>query len=327
MNDRGMVLITVLWIVLVLAFISLSLAAAARVEVNATQDSFDSERAFFLAKSAAEVMFLNMQKPDTLTDAPIKEEKGIYTFSFDSGEARVRMESNSGLIDINEASDEILSSMFESLGIETVLRNELVDSILDWRDVDDVPRLYGAEIDNYGQVIIGPRRLPGNTGFGTIEELLLVKHMTPQIFYGRVETDSEGQSYHRIPGLRELVTLHSGSSQVDVNHASPDVMAALPHMNRDLVTRIIAERSEKLFENTQDLVTRIPELLNSGAAENMSTDSGVPTSIVSTASVQPSGAMRTVRLDFVRERTKQIISTVPLMYKEVEVIQSGRWRY
>ena len=55
--EGGMVLMTVLWIILIIAFISLTLAASVRVEVAAAQNSFDSERAFFMAKSAAEVLF------------------------------------------------------------------------------------------------------------------------------------------------------------------------------------------------------------------------------------------------------------------------------
>src|SRR5262245_41124194 len=155
MNSRGMVLITVLWIVLVIAFISFSLAAAARIELTASEDSFDSDRAFFMAKSAAEAMFRDLQKPGSLAGAPVVKENGEWVFPFESGEARVRYESNTNLIDINAAPDELLASLFESLAIEPTLRNQLVDSILDWRDIDDVPNLNGAELNDYGQIIIG----------------------------------------------------------------------------------------------------------------------------------------------------------------------------
>src|SRR5687768_14951481 len=108
MNARGVVLITVLWIIVVISFISFSLAAAVRVEVTAAQGSFDSDRAFFMAKSAAEVMFRNLQQPNTLNESPVRVEEGVYIFPFASGEARVQLESNSNLIDINEASNELL---------------------------------------------------------------------------------------------------------------------------------------------------------------------------------------------------------------------------
>src|SRR5439155_2901232 len=152
MKDRGMVLMTVLWIVAVIAFISFALAAAVRTELNAAANSFDSERALFMAKSAAEVVFKKLQNPDTFPDLPVPERLGSYTFEFGSGEVRVRPESDRGRIDLNEASDKVLASMFDSLGVGEA-RNELVDSILDWRDSDDVPRQNGAEVDDYDQVV------------------------------------------------------------------------------------------------------------------------------------------------------------------------------
>ena len=327
MNHRGMVLITVLWIVLVIAFISLSLAAAVREEVTLTQDLFDSERAFFMAKSAAEVMFQNLLNPETLGDAPVRKEGGTYIFSFDSGEAQVHFESDGGLIDINAADDKLLISLFHSVGLSDLLSNQLADSILDWRDVDDVPRLYGAEIDDYGQVIPGQQRLPRNTGFESPDELLLVRYMTPEIFYGHAEFDNAGKTYRRIRGLRELITLGSGSNQVDVNEAPTDALAALPAITPNIAATVVSMRAQKRFANTQDILARIPELQGSETIKYMTTDGAPPSSIVSVASVRPSGATRTVRLDFARERKKQILVTVPFIYKDIEVIKFGRWRY
>ena len=51
--QRGVILITVMWIILILSIISFSLAASVRVELASSQQSFDSERAFFMAKGQA----------------------------------------------------------------------------------------------------------------------------------------------------------------------------------------------------------------------------------------------------------------------------------
>ena len=272
--NRGMVLITVLWIVLVIAFISFSLAAAARIELTASENSFDSDRAFFMARSAAEAMFRDLQQPGSLAGSPVVQEEGAWVFPFESGEARVRYESNANLIDINAAPDELLASMFDSLGIDQTLRNQLVDCILDWRDIDDVPSLNGAELNDYGQVIIGEQRLPRNGPFESLDELLLVRHMTPEIFYGRVEFNQTTRKYQHIPGVRDLVTLSSGITQINVNNASTDVLAALPKITAGSVGKIVAERSRKQFTNTDDLLMRVPDLSNSPAAKYLTTDLG-----------------------------------------------------
>src|SRR2546427_8419187 len=96
MKDRGMVLITVLWILAVIAFISFALAAAVRTELNAAANSFDSERALFMAKGAAEVLFKKLQNPDTFPELPVREQFGTYTFEFGSGEVRIQPESDRG---------------------------------------------------------------------------------------------------------------------------------------------------------------------------------------------------------------------------------------
>jgi general secretion pathway protein K len=327
MKNRGMVLITVLWIVLVIAFISFSLAAAARIELTASGNSFDSDRAFFMAKSAADAMFRDLQKPGSLVDAPVVQEEGTWVFPFESGEARVRYESNTNLIDINAAPDELLASMFESLGVDQTLRNQLVDCILDWRDIDDVPSLNGAELNDYGQVIIGEQRLPRNGPFESLDELLLVKHMTPEVFYGRVEFDPVTRTYQRVPGVRDLITLSSGIKQVNVNNASREVLAALPKITPGEIEKIVTERSLNLFKSTDDLLIRVHELSNSSTAQYLTTDPGETTGIVSVATIRSSGASRTVHLDFARERKKQIILYEPLFYKDVEVINFREWRF
>jgi len=231
------------------------------------------------------------------------------------------------LIDINEASDELLASMFESLGFDQTLRNQLVDSIVDWRDIDDVPSLNGAELNDYGQVIIGDQRLPRNGPFQSLDELLLVKHMTPEIFYGRVEFNQTTQTYKRIPGVRDIVTLSSGIKQVNVNIAATEVLAALPKMTPQLIERILAERSMVPFKSADELLLRVPELLNVSAYQYLTTNLGDTTGIVSVATVRPSGASRTVHLDFRRDRKKQILVYSPLIYKDVEVINFQRWRF
>ena len=57
---------------------------------------------------------------------------------------------------------------------------DIADAIVDWRDDNDTPSPYGAESEYYQS--LGYRAKNGP--FETVEELLLVKGMTPQILYG-----------------------------------------------------------------------------------------------------------------------------------------------
>jgi len=56
------------------------------------------------------------------------------------------------------------------------------DAIMDWIDEDDDPREYGAEYDYY-QGLSSPYK-PTNGPFNTVEELLLVRGVSPQLLFG-----------------------------------------------------------------------------------------------------------------------------------------------
>jgi len=56
------------------------------------------------------------------------------------------------------------------------------ESILDWIDSDNTPRINGAELDYYGSLT--PAYAPRNGPPASIEELLLVRGVTPQLLFG-----------------------------------------------------------------------------------------------------------------------------------------------
>jgi len=58
----------------------------------------------------------------------------------------------------------------------------IADAILDWIDSDDEPRMLGAERDYYST--LNPPYAPRNGPLGSIEELLLVRDVTPALLFG-----------------------------------------------------------------------------------------------------------------------------------------------
>lgn len=62
------------------------------------------------------------------------------------------------------------------------MTEDVADAILDWIDPDNEPREYGAEADYYG--LLDPPYLPKNGPLETIEELLLVRGVTPWLLFG-----------------------------------------------------------------------------------------------------------------------------------------------
>ena len=66
---------------------------------------------------------------------------------------------------------------------------DVADAILDWIDEDEEPREYGAELEYYST--LDPPYQPKNGPLDTIEELLLVRGVTPELLFG-LDTNHNG---------------------------------------------------------------------------------------------------------------------------------------
>src|SRR5207237_1056865 len=121
--------------------------------------------------------------------------------------------------------------------------------------------------------------------------------------------------------------VNSDSRSVNVNMASAQVLAALPAIRQELAASIVAERDQKPFADSKDLLARIPELNNSPALDYLAAEIGSPTVLVATAVIRPSATSKTVRLHFKRERQKKILIFEPLIYKDIEVLKFANWEY
>jgi general secretion pathway protein K len=94
-----------------------------------------------------------------------------------------------------------------------------------------------------------------NAKFDTLEELLLVKGVTPDILYGNGER----------PGLIRFLTIYGNASSININAAAPEVLKAIPFISADGVEKIIAVRSA---DNTA--AASLQEMLGGGDSSKMS---------------------------------------------------------
>jgi general secretion pathway protein K len=136
----------------------------------------------------------------------------------------VRFKDPTMLLNINAANEVALRSFFDFLLKDTQLAAALSQSIMDWRDPDSLPRVNGAERDDYIKKHM--LALPTNTQFREVEELNLVMGVTPEIY-------AEIAPY--------LTT--RGTGQVNVNSAPEAVLRTLPGITDDIVARILGMRS------------------------------------------------------------------------------------
>jgi general secretion pathway protein K len=274
-NSRGVALIMVLWVITILTVVVLEFSFAMRTEVNITKNFKEELQLYAIAqggvqRAIAELILKHdarvQQLRKTMKTEEVTPEKKEwvpdgrpYVLPFDQGECELRIMSEAGKININTISEMTLRKLIGNLGLDVEKRDTVVDSILDWRDPDDFLRINGAENDYY-QSLKEPYRCK-NANLDSIEELLLVKGVTPELFYGRkgAKGGEEGAKASDV-GLKEIFSVYAIGEQVDINSASLPVLRAVLGLPGEAAKAIVKAREEKGFQNQQDLLQRVPEL-------------------------------------------------------------------
>lgn len=256
-NENGIVLFLVLWVLTLLSVIVGEFCHAMRTEVNITRNFKEETQAYYIAMAGVnravaelirnEAMSQKTRYPDTEEEEKEKEEEeeikwrvnaDIPAIHFGDGQFEVKIGNESGKIDINKADDYLLRMMLKGFDLEDSDKDMIVDSILDWRDKNNLHRLNGAEDDYY-------RSLPEpyeckDDDFDCVEELMLVRGMTAEIFYG---------------GLRDMVTVYPvGFNKININTASSLVLRSFPQITDDMIRDIIEYRTKDDFRSLNELI-------------------------------------------------------------------------
>ena len=252
---RGLVLISVL---LVSVFL-VSAATGFAIFTRRTMRRLDRERRMFTARMASEVVMdaakiilsAHMGKAHSAGDELFQPR--IFAFPDSGVEVTLAIVPLDDKIPVNRLF--LPDGKTLRREIETPWRNawklagaEFLESLaLDFLDEDLEPRLGGDE-------------KPGflNRSPISIEELLLIPGMTPQLLHG----------YGGVPGLSSFFTVWS-SGRINVNSAPAEVLSILEGLDGKIAARIIARREEKPIESITDLATvpgfpadAVPKLMN-----------------------------------------------------------------
>ncbi len=191
-NQKGIALLTVLWVLAVLMVIVFSFSYMARTETLSTLSFKEGMEKRFLAEAGIERGVCELFYRQKMQLSVIKDlvEGGEmwkidgrpYSGQLGAGNYVVKISDESGKININSAPEIVLRKLIEIMGIEGIDVDTVVDSILDWREKGDLRRLNGAKSDYYLS-LPNPYKAK-NADFDTLEELLLVKGVTRGLLYG-----------------------------------------------------------------------------------------------------------------------------------------------
>jgi len=231
MNDRGVALILVILMISVIVAITLQLNMASRSGIYEAANLGDGIRAACIAKSGfcmgETLLSKDKNDLDSLNEDWAEAEllsagSGIL---FDTGHFRLHIGDESGKIPINnlvngtEYNNKIkdLLTGFLSLSefdLDEQQVRDIVDAVKDWIDEDDETTGFGAE-NIYYEGLENPYACK-NAPLDCIEELLMVKGITENLYYGTDET----------PGIAEYFTLY-GKGAININTAPNLILKAL----------------------------------------------------------------------------------------------------
>jgi len=314
-DERGIALLLVLWVITLLTVICAEFSWTMRTETVITRNFKEGEQAYYAAeaginKAIVELM-RNLNQPpssspeeesEELQEAPLWE-PGLekIRFSFEEYACEVAIEDENNKLSINAFLREakknptrLKALLTEKIGLEGEERDTVADGMIDWWDADhDITGVNGAERDYYLSLDEPYECRDGD--LPVIEELLLVKGVTEQIYYGdagnpeqattmtaadleeliktggRVpETATEAEPEERAEdlsgekpnlGLVNIFSTFSSSTsfKININTASLDQLLLLEGMDAETARAIIRARQERRFEEPTD---RLPEFKN-----------------------------------------------------------------
>jgi general secretion pathway protein K len=242
MNNRGSVLVIVLWSLFFLAMLAVAVHAYVMPYAEVSGKLVGRTQMHYFANAGVERAIFEIENDDTelydsLYDSWSNNDAAFNNVAINGGAYTVVKEAvpsgtklqygltdEEGRININKATQPVLKNLFEKIAaVEAEEAEAIADSIIDWRDKDDGLHANGKENDYY-QSLDQPYDCK-NSDFETVTELLWVGGVTPQMF----------------DKIKDCITVY-GEGSVNVNTAGVPVLVSLG-MEEALAERIVNFRA------------------------------------------------------------------------------------
>lgn len=247
-GQRGSALLAVMWLAAALAAIAFAVASTVRAETDRVSTAADGVRAHFLASGSVDRAILwiwwgyqGHSNPDgspRFYRAPMP----VLRFPYPSGEAVVEIMPETAKLNVNEANPNDLMRLLRAVGATPERAAEITGAILDWRTPSPLPTVF----DSF-YLSRNPSFRARHASLEEIEELLLVKGMTPELFHGSYREDEQGRL---LPagGLKDCLSIHGSTTTFDINTADPTLLLSLG-ISPGSVNAIVRRRLVLPFRN------------------------------------------------------------------------------
>lgn len=246
-RQRGIALILVLWVVALLVIMAVGVTSDQRTETSLAANQASGAQFRALAEAAINYAVLNLTTAPQLDapEDPLLEslawvpDGAPRPWRFAGEELTVTIVNERSLIDLNQATKDMLTALLAALAIPPEEADPLADAVLDWRDTDDLRLLNGAEDPDYESdgLPYGAKDAP----FDTVEELQQVKGFDRALFLQ----------------LAPALTVWAGTQRVVPEFAPPLVQAAVEGRSLEEV-ELRREEEELERQSRTTLETQAP---------------------------------------------------------------------
>ncbi len=219
-NERGFIIVAVLWILAALATLASIYSIYIDNSAAASHVNDDRLRAEAAVQAALELTAYQL----SLTNPEARPTFGSFAFRLGQTAVRVGFQSEGARIDLNVAPKELIAGLFTSFGAGPEQANAYADHIVAWRTKGEAAG-ENKEADAYKTDALGyaPRQAP----FANVLELRLVREIPARF----------------VDAVLPYVTVFNGRADIDVTTASPDVLSALPGMTPTILNQVLAQRN------------------------------------------------------------------------------------
>jgi type II secretory pathway component PulK len=273
-EDKGLVLIAVLWIVMVMTAIVAVVGQTSRLDMKMTTAAVDEVRCKWACRAGTEMALAILNEDakdaDCLFDLWSDNDEDFNDVRLERCRYSVRVIDEAGKLNVNTATKDQLMSLRH-------MESQIADAILDWRDRDDNPAAEGAEAGYYENLPF-PYTIR-NGGFRTIRELLAVKGVTEELLYGEdtnlnghldynemdgdVSPPADNGDTHLDRGWIAYLTCYSyennvdaaGQNRTNINQANEQQLQSALGINA-AQARWIARNRGQGFRSIADLISR-----------------------------------------------------------------------
>lgn len=252
-SEKGIALITVLLVTAVLVTVAVNFAFKIYISTARAGNFKDSLRAGLIAENGVDLARKAVEEL-LKRDPNLVMRDGALTLARSVGDTavEVRVSDEKGKLSLrliyqNGVSNDLIKEPYARLVKGLRLEDSIVDTLSDWVDPDELPRSSGAESHDYY------RRLPKkysskNTYPDTLDELLLIKGYTPEVF-GKI---------------KRFVSPYNMDGLVNINTAEKEALMALADgIDDELAGRLIEYRDKTPFRNRSD-VMKVPGFEQTG---------------------------------------------------------------